>query len=118
MQVRFSRSVVGFFSTICHFPWWQGLGLACAAAGALNCCGLLRSCQRGIADDVMAFSDCCRVRRAGAGRMSVTPPNRRWLRGLPFRPAFGEFEEFVGGDLGRVVLDLPTGEVEPCLPQQ
>ena len=35
---------------------------------------------------------------------------------LSFRPAFGEPEEFVGRYRWRVVLDLPVGEVEPCLP--
>ena len=42
----------------------------------------------------------------------------RWRRELPlsFRPAFVEFEEFVGRYLWRVVLDMTAGEVEPCFP--
>lgn len=35
---------------------------------------------------------------------------------LSFRPAFGEFEEFVGCYLWRVVLHVTAGEVEPCFP--
>ena len=61
---------------------------------------------------------CCRVRLVGRADGGVPPPVAAAPLELPlsFRPAFGEFEEFVGRYRWRVVLDLPAGEVEPCVP--
>ena len=59
----------------------------------------------------------CPASRQGGWRRATARCGRR-PRELPlsFRPAFGEFEEFAGRYRWRVVLDLPVGEVEPCVP--